>query len=125
VRLANRATGIYHFLFDRAPRHIPEVSPKPRRQSSRTEDGIPVDSKIFTGNDIQQSINQAIEESGPLTAVVSRGNHVMIKPNFNSNDPPPASTDLSFLKAVIEILFEENQNEWVRIKINGDYLIEA
>ena len=88
----------------------------------------------------------------------------MVKPNFNSEDPPPASTDLGFLKAIIEILlelgavvtigessggvwrpttkvfqnlrlyelarnlgvkliaFEEKGNEWVKIRINGDYL---
>ncbi len=89
---------------------------------------------------------------------------MLVKPNFNSDDPPPASTDLSFLKAVVELLveagarvtigessggiwrptvnvyrrlglyefarrldvalvsFEEKGNQWVRVRIGGDYL---
>ena len=88
----------------------------------------------------------------------------MVKPNFNSADPFPASTDLDFLRAVIEMLldagatvtvgegaggmgrptdnvfrkvglhelakqlgitltvFEDKASDWLRIKIDGDYL---
>jgi uncharacterized protein (DUF362 family) len=35
-----------------------------------------------------------------------RGDRVFIKPNFNSDDPPPASTDLAFLKVIVEILLD-------------------
>jgi uncharacterized protein (DUF362 family) len=87
-----------------------------------------------------------------------------VKPNFNSPDPYPGSTDLAFLRAVLELFlaagvrvtvgessggiwrptrnvfrklglfdlvrhldvelvaFEDRADDWVRIKINGDYL---
>lgn len=101
---------------------------------------------------------------GPLSIAISRGDRVLVKPNFNSADPPPASTDLIYLKVMLEILlelgakvtvgessggiwrptskvfnrlhlyeltrslgvdliaFEEKPNDWVRIKIDGEFL---
>lgn len=116
------------------------------------------------GPDIKKSIDQVLQLLGPLNLAIARGDKVLVKPNFNSDDPPPASIDLMFLKEVIEILlelgarvtvgessggiwrptrnvfnqlhlpelakslsveliaFEEKPNNWVRIKIEGDYL---
>jgi uncharacterized protein (DUF362 family) len=55
---------------------------------------------------LRDDIEQAISIVGLLPKIIHRGDKVLIKPNFNSPDPPPASTDLSFLKAVIEIIRE-------------------
>jgi uncharacterized protein (DUF362 family) len=106
MRIGDRAIGTYHFLFDRVPPDIPEVPPKPRKQNPWSKDGKPVVSKISTGGDIRQSVGQALAALGPLELAVSRGDKVLLKPNFNSDDPPPASTDLYFLKVIIEILLE-------------------
>ena len=164
MRFIDRTIGVYHFLFDRAPAHAPTVMPKTRRQNPFVKDGQAIVARISTGGNVRQSVEQALAVLGPLTAVISRGDKVLVKPNFNSDDPPPASTDLSFLKAMVEILlelgakvtigessggiwrpttnvfrklglyefarklgvgliaFEEKGNEWVRIRINGDYL---
>ena len=35
------------------------------------------------------------------------GDEILLKPNFNTADPPPASSDPEFVKAVIELLFEQ------------------
>ncbi len=106
MRFVDRAIGIRHFLFDRVPRNVPEVPPKPRRKNPWLKDGKPIVSKINTRNDIRQSIDQVLAALGPLSVAISSGDKVLVKPNFNSDDPPPASTDLTFLKVMIEILLE-------------------
>jgi uncharacterized protein (DUF362 family) len=164
MRLVDRAIGVHHFLFDHVPSNVPEVSPKPRKPNHWLRDDKPIIARINAGDNIRQSVDQALASLGPLNTVISRGDKVMVKPNFNSEDPPPASTDLLFLKAIIEVLlelgakvtvgessggvwrptekvfqrlhlyelarglgvrliaFEEKGNEWVRIKIDGDFL---
>jgi uncharacterized protein (DUF362 family) len=164
MRFADRSIGIYHFLFDRVAANIAEVPPKPRKQNHWLENGKSIIAGIDTGNNIRRSVDQALALLGPLSAAISRGDKVMVKPNFNSDDPPPASTDLQFLKVIIEVLlelgakvtigessggvwrpttkvfqklhlfelartlgvdliaFEAKEKEWVRIRIDGDYL---
>ena len=164
MRFVDRAIGVQHFLLDRVPENVPEVPPKRRTPNPWLKDGKPIISKVSASTDIRKSIDRVLELLGPLTLSISRGDKVLVKPNFNSDDPPPASTDLIFLKAMIEILlelgakvtvgessggiwrptrnvfnrlqlpelaknlgveliaFEEKPNDWVRIKIEGDYL---
>jgi uncharacterized protein (DUF362 family) len=106
MTFVNRAIGVEHFLFDRVPTNISEVPPKPRKVNPWLKDGKPIVSKVNTATNIRQSIDKAITALGPLPLAISRGDRVLIKPNFNSEDPPPASTDLTFLKAIIEIMLE-------------------
>jgi uncharacterized protein (DUF362 family) len=102
----DRAIGIEHFLFDTVPENLPSVPPKPRKQNPWLKDGKPVISRVTAGGNIRQSVEHCLNSLGPLNLAISRGDRVMVKPNFNSSDPPPASTDLTFLKAVLEILIE-------------------
>ena len=106
MRFVDRTIGIRHFLFDRVPENILEVQPKRRKPNPWLKDGKPIVSKVSAGKDIRKSVDQALELLGPLTLGISRGDKVLVKPNFNSDDPPPASTDLVFLKVMIEILLE-------------------
>lgn len=106
MKAVDRLAGVYHFLFDKTPRSIPQVPPKPRRQNPWLKDGKAIVARIKASNDLRQSIDRAIAALGPLTPTISRGDTVLVKPNFNSDDPYPASTDLPFLKAMIEILLE-------------------
>lgn len=43
---------------------------------------------------------------GNLQQAIGKGDRVLVKPNFNSPDPFPASTDLAFLQVVIELILE-------------------
>ncbi|MCJ7575966.1 MAG: DUF362 domain-containing protein [Dehalococcoidia bacterium] len=43
---------------------------------------------------------------GNLKQTIGRGDRVLVKPNFNSPDPFPASTDLAFLQSVIGLILE-------------------
>ncbi|MFC1956898.1 DUF362 domain-containing protein [Chloroflexota bacterium] len=58
------------------------------------------------GKDLKVSINDAIELLGNLRDVITRGDKVLVKPNFNSPDAFPGSTDLLFLRGMIEMLVE-------------------
>jgi uncharacterized protein (DUF362 family) len=106
MKIIDRTVGTYHFLFDQTPNEIPTVPPKPRKINPWQKDGKALVVKINTGQDIRQSIDLALAALGPLTASIYRGDKVMVKPNYNSDDSPPASTDLEFLKALIEVLLE-------------------
>jgi uncharacterized protein (DUF362 family) len=102
----DRVIGIEHFFFDTVPENIPSVPPKARKQNPWLKDGRPIIAKVKAGENIRQSTEQALKLLGSLSQAISRGDRVMVKPNFNSDDPPPASTDLAFLKAMLEILLE-------------------
>jgi uncharacterized protein (DUF362 family) len=43
---------------------------------------------------------------GGFNKVINAGDHVLLKPNYNSAGPPPASSDPEFLKAIVQLLFE-------------------
>jgi uncharacterized protein (DUF362 family) len=104
--LVDRAVGIYHFLGDRTPRRIPSVDPKPRKSNPWLRNDQPVVSRVRADGDVRLAVVQAIESMGGLKRAIGRGDRVLVKPNFNSPDLFPASTDLAFLQAVVELILE-------------------
>jgi uncharacterized protein (DUF362 family) len=42
---------------------------------------------------------------GGFQKLVEPGDTILVKANFNTSDPPPASSDPQFVKAVIELLY--------------------
>ena len=162
--LVDKVVGVYHFLSDRAPKNIPLVDPKPRTVNPWCSNGQALVAKAIAGEDVRASVDRVIALLGHLGQAIERGDRVLVKPNFNSADPYPGSTDLVFLRAVLEILleagarvtvgessggvwrptrnvlqkigmfdlmrdlgvelvaFEDRADDWVRIKIDGDYL---
>ena len=162
--LFDRVIGVYHFLGDRIPSGIPCVEPKPRRSNSWLRNNQPVVAKVKVKSDIQLAIGQAVALMGNLEQAIGRGDRVLVKPNFNSPDPFPAATDLTFLQVVIELIlevgakviigessgavwrptkkvfnqlgipelarrlgveliaFDDRPNDWVQVRVSGDYL---
>ena len=160
----DKVVGVYHFVSDRVPKNVPFVDPKPRIANPWCSDDKALVARVIADRDIRASVNKAIALLGHLGTAIERGDRVLVKPNFNSPDPYPGSTDLGFLRAVIEILleagakvtigessggiwrptrsvfqklgvfelarhldveliaFEDRVDDWVRIKIDGDYL---
>ncbi|MFH1022898.1 MAG: DUF362 domain-containing protein [Planctomycetota bacterium] len=98
--------GLYHFLGDMAPKNVPLVEPKPRKSNPWQRNGLPLVSRVKADVDMKPAIGKAVALLGNLGDVVSRGDKVFVKPNFNSPDPFPASTDLMFLRAIVEMLLE-------------------
>ncbi len=66
---------------------------------------VPV-SRIKAGKDLKASINKAVRLIGGWKRFGLRGKRVLLKPNFNTDDPFPASSDPEFIRLVIEILYE-------------------
>jgi uncharacterized protein (DUF362 family) len=60
----------------------------------------------YTGY-LKANILRAVGLIGGFNRVISKGDVILLKPNYNSADPPPASSDPEFLKAVVELLFEQ------------------
>jgi len=160
----DKVIGVYHFLSDKPPNNVPIVPPRPRSINPWLRNGQALVAKVITGDNVKQAIHNAITSLGSLSQIISRGDRVLVKPNFNSPDPFPASTDKVFLRAIIEILlgagarvtigesaggiwrpsenvfrklgifelarklgieliiFENKTIDWVKIKIDGNYL---
>lgn len=62
--------------------------------------------KIKTGGGLKEEMKKAVGVLGGLSKFIFKGDVVFLKPNFNTADPYPASTDLEFLKAAVELLYE-------------------
>lgn len=162
--LFDKVVGVYHFLTDRSPKHVPLVEPRPRTVNPWCKNGQAVVARLKAEGDIGSCIEKAIALLGELGQAIGRGDNVLVKPNFNSPDPYPGSTDLGFLRAMLELLlqagakvvvgessggiwrptrnvlrklgvfelarqldvelvaFEDKPDDWVRVKVDGDYL---
>lgn len=51
-----------------------------------------------------ERVHTAVELIGGFSRIVRPGDVITIKPNFNSGDPPPNSTDIPFLIALVRLL---------------------
>ncbi len=63
-------------------------------------------SKIEVRRNLKKAILQAVDEIGGFKKFIKKGDVVLLKPNFNTADPFPGSTDFEFLKAVVELVYE-------------------
>jgi uncharacterized protein (DUF362 family) len=59
----------------------------------------------FEGN-LRETILRAVNLIGGFEKFIKKGEVVLIKPNFNTADPFPASTDFEFLKEVVKLIYE-------------------
>ena len=106
MSLFDTVVGFYHLFSDRTPKNIPLVDPKPRNVNPWRSNGQVLVARVIAGGDIRASIDRTITLLGHLGQAIDRGDKVLVKPNFNSTDPYPGSTDLVFLRAVLELLLE-------------------
>jgi uncharacterized protein (DUF362 family) len=63
-------------------------------------------SKKKYNGDIKKTVGEAVGLLGGMDKFVRPGEVVLLKPNFNTADPPPASSEIDFLKAVVELCYE-------------------
>lgn len=57
--------------------------------------------QVKTGEDILVDVERLINSAGGISNFVSKSETVLLKVNFNTADPFPASSDIEFIKAVI------------------------
>ena len=72
--------------------------------------------KIKVENNLKESILRTVDEIGGFESFIKKGDVVLLKPNFNTADPSPASTSIDFLKAVTELVY----NYGAKIVMIGD-----
>jgi uncharacterized protein (DUF362 family) len=62
--------------------------------------------KIEGGLELKDAIGKAVEQIGGFGKFINKGETILLKPNLNTADPYPASSDPRFLQAVIELVYE-------------------
>ncbi|PIU58580.1 hypothetical protein COS86_08765, partial [Candidatus Bathyarchaeota archaeon CG07_land_8_20_14_0_80_47_9] len=63
-------------------------------------------SSVKTASNVKESVLRSVDLIGGFSKVVEKGDEILLKPNFNTGDAPPGSSDPDFVKAVIELLYE-------------------
>jgi uncharacterized protein (DUF362 family) len=68
-------------------------------------------SKVSGEKDLRRSIETAVELIGGFHQVISPGDTVTIKPNLNTSDPYPGSSDTAFIKALGEAILDAGAHQ--------------
>jgi uncharacterized protein (DUF362 family) len=69
-------------------------------------DGHPLVSKVAYEGNLRESIEFSVLLIGGIQRLVKKGDTVLLKPNYNTADPFPGSSDPAFIRAIIEMLYE-------------------
>jgi uncharacterized protein (DUF362 family) len=77
------------------------------------ENGNVLLSKVAYTGDLKADILRAVDLIGGFSKAIAKDDEVLLKPNYNRADPPPASTDPDFLRAIVELLFEHGAGKVV------------
>lgn len=80
-------------------------------QNRYLESGEPVVSITAAEGDVKAAVLRSVEAIGGWERALRHEDRVLLKPNFNSPDPPPGSTDVEFLTAVVELLREAGYHD--------------
>ena len=78
--------------------------------TTELKDAIVTDMEHYPDLDLEDSIKKALEPLGGLHSFLSQTDTVIVKPNFNTGDPFPASTDPEFLDVVLRLILKHTQN---------------
>ncbi len=73
-----------------------------------TKNGKVLVGKVSPVQNLRKSILKAVDLIGGFEKVIEKGKEILLKPNYNSADPPPASSEPDFVRAVIELLYEHD-----------------
>ncbi len=85
---------------------VGRVDLRHRRPNPYTRDGKALVSFVVASKDVKSEVQKAVNLLGGFGKSLKSQDHILLKPNFNSDDPPPGSTALDFLVAVIDLLRE-------------------
>jgi uncharacterized protein (DUF362 family) len=78
-----------------------------------TESGRSLVSKIVHSGSLEQDIQQAVDAIGGFQRLIAPGETILVKPNFNTSDPPPGSSDPEFVREVIRLLYRHGAEKVV------------
>ena len=77
------------------------------------KDGEVLVSRVSNVNNLKKTILKSVNLVGGFNKTVEKGDEILLKPNFNTGDAPPGSSDPDFVKAVIELLYEHGAGKVV------------
>jgi len=77
-----------------------------RKENKYKKDGKTLVSVVKSSKSLKNNIKKSIDLIGGLKKSFKKNEDVLLVPNFNSDDPYPATTDLKFLEDVIKIFQE-------------------
>lgn len=83
------------------------------RPNPYVRDGLALVSKVSATGDLKADIAHAVELIGGFEKILSGSETVLVKPNYNTADPYPGSSDPKFVGAVVELLREHGAGEIV------------
>jgi len=75
------------------------------RQDLFVSGGRPLVSKVAYEGDLKKSIERAVSLIGGIERLVEKGDTILLKPNYNTADPFPGSSDPQFIEAIINLLY--------------------
>jgi uncharacterized protein (DUF362 family) len=76
------------------------------KQDMFVHNGLVLVSKVTCSGNLRESIERSVALIGGIDRLVRRGDTILLKPNYNTADAFPGSSDPEFVKAVIEMLYE-------------------
>jgi uncharacterized protein (DUF362 family) len=83
---------------------ITVASPEPGYSLRTPFNGWALNRPVEPDARLIEAVHLAVEAIGGFAKIVRPGDRITIKPNFNSGDPPPNSTDIPFLATLIRLL---------------------
>lgn len=69
--------------------------------------------RIKTGGSLADDVRRLVDQLGGIEKFVGAGDKVLLKPNFNTSDPFPGSSDIAFIAAVADLCREAGAAEVV------------
>jgi uncharacterized protein (DUF362 family) len=95
--------------FLKLERRVEEVNDwRHRPANAYTRGGLALVSKApAVGRNLKAVVKAAVDAIGGVRRALQPQDRVLLKANFNSDDAYPASSDLGFLEAVVEVLRDE------------------
>ncbi len=83
-------------------------------QNPFNRDGKVLVSKVSSEEGhLKNDVLRAVDLIGGFDKIVKKGDEILLKPNFNSGDAPPGSTDPDFVGAIITLLYEHGAGKVV------------
>jgi len=89
------------------------------RKTVFVKNGKVLVSKVVASSDVKKSVKRAVDLIGGFEKVISGGDKVIVKPNFNSDDPFPGSSDPEFVKAVVSLLYDNGASNVAIVESSG------
>jgi uncharacterized protein (DUF362 family) len=76
------------------------------KQDLFVRDGHPLVSKVAYEGNLKESIELSVSLIGGIKKLVKNGDTILLKPNYNTADPFPGSSDPEFITTIIKMLHD-------------------